>query len=71
LQAGESQTNQDARIRDGRLVLPHGTSGTLRIRLPETVSLPGRLMEVRLSYGTVRLVCKVPEAPAHSRPSLA
>jgi len=56
-------TNQDARIRDGRLVLPHGTSGTLRIRLPETVSLPGRLMEVRLSYGTVRLVCEVPQAP--------
>src|SRR5262249_7886565 len=26
-------TNQDARIRQGRLVLPHGTSGTLRLRL--------------------------------------
>ena len=48
-------TNQDARIRDGRLILPHGTSGTLRIRLPDAVTLPGRLMEVRLSYGVVRL----------------
>ena len=56
-------TNQDARIRDGRLVLPHGTSGTLRIRLPETVSLPGRLIEVRLSFGVVRLICEVAEVP--------
>jgi putative transposase len=56
-------TNQDARIRDGRLVLPHGTSGTLRIRLPETVTLPGRLMEVRLSFGVVRLICEVLDTP--------
>jgi hypothetical protein len=48
-------TNQDARIRDGRLVLPHSKSGTLRICLPETVTLPGRLMEVRLSYGMGRV----------------
>src|SRR5215475_4744212 len=41
-------TNQDARIRDGRLLLPHGTSGTLHIRLPDTVTLPGRLTEARL-----------------------
>jgi putative transposase len=54
-------TNQDARLRDGRLILPHGMSGTLRIRLPETVTLPGRLMEVRLSYGIVRLICEVPD----------
>jgi putative transposase len=54
-------TNQDARIRDGRLVLPHGTSGTLRIRLPDTITLPGRLMEVRLSYGTIRIICEVPD----------
>jgi hypothetical protein len=54
-------TNQDARLRDGRLVLPHGTSGTLRIRLPEAVTLPGRLMEVRLSFGVVRLICEVPD----------
>jgi putative transposase len=56
-------TNQDARIRDGRLVLPHGASGTLRIRLPETITLPGRLMEVRLSFGVVRLICEVADAP--------
>jgi putative transposase len=56
-------TNQDARIRDGRLVLPHGTSGALRLRLPESITLPGRLMEVRLSFGVVRLVCAVAEVP--------
>ena len=42
-------TNQHARIRGGRLLLPHARSGTLRIRLPDTIALPGRLMEVCLS----------------------
>jgi transposase len=50
---------QNARIRDRRLLLPHGQSGTLRIRLPQAVTLPGRLMEVRLSYGVVRLICVI------------
>jgi hypothetical protein len=39
---------------------PTGGSGRLRIRLPEAVVLPGRLIEVRLSYGLVRLICAVP-----------
>ena len=56
-------TNQDARIREGYLHLPNGASGTVRIRMPDTITLPGRLMEVRLSYGRVRLVCAVPDAP--------
>jgi putative transposase len=56
-------TNQDARMRDGQLILPHGHSGPLRIPLPEAITLPGRLMEVRLSYGVVRLICEVPDAP--------
>jgi hypothetical protein len=55
-------TNQDARIRDGRLLLPHGQSGTLRLRIPNTLTLPGRLMEVRLSYGRARLICAVADA---------
>ena len=58
-------TNQDARIRDGRLIMPQGASGTLRIRLPEAVTLPGRLMEVRLSYGVVRIICETPDEPRH------
>jgi putative transposase len=56
-------TNQDARIRDGSLILPHGKSGALRIRLPGTMTFPGRLMEVRLSYGVVRLICEIPDTP--------
>jgi transposase len=56
-------TDQDARIRDGRLVLPHGKSGTLRIRLPETITLPGRLMDVRLSFGVARLICELADVP--------
>jgi putative transposase len=56
-------TNQDARIRDGRLILPHGKSGALRIPLPDTVTLPGRLMEVRLAYGVVRLICELADTP--------
>ncbi len=56
-------TNQDARIRDGHLILPNGTSGALRIRMPAAITLPGRLMEVRMSFGRVRLVCEVPDAP--------
>jgi putative transposase len=54
-------TNQDARMRDGRLVLPHGAGRTLRIPLPDAVALPGRLMEVRLSYGLARLICEAPD----------
>jgi putative transposase len=56
-------TNQDARIRDGRLLLPHSASGTLCVRLPGTITIPGRLMEVRLSYGVVRLICEVTDRP--------
>lgn len=56
-------TNQDARLRNGQLVLPHGKSGTLRIRLPDSIMLPGRLMEVRLSFGVVRLTCEVVDVP--------
>jgi putative transposase len=54
-------TNQDARLRAGRLLLPHGTSG--RLHIPLSVELPGRLMEVRLSMAAVRLVCEVEDLP--------
>jgi len=57
-------TNQTATIRNGVLRLPHGRGGNaeLRIRLPR--ALPGRLVEVTLAYGVVRLVCEVPERAA-------
>lgn len=54
-------TNQGARIRNGYLVLPNGTSGMLRIWLPR--ELPGRLMEVRLQMGRVLLICQVEDMP--------
>jgi hypothetical protein len=54
-------TNQAARVRDGVLTLPCGQAGRLRVRVPEGVSIPGRLMEVRLHFGKVELVCQVPD----------
>jgi putative transposase len=58
-------TNQDARIRGECLILPHGKGGALHIRLPGSVTLPGRVMEVRLSYGVVRLICEIPDEARH------
>ncbi len=60
-------TNQDARIRSNRLVLPNGTSGTLRIPLPRDRLLPGRLMEARLCLGHVLLTCEIPAEARHQR----
>lgn len=60
-------TNQTATIKDGFLRLGHGggqgqnklaNMRALRIRLP--FELPGRLMQVSLGYGIVRIVCEVP-----------
>lgn len=60
-------TNQAARIRHGWLILPNGNAGDLRIKIP-AVELPGRLMEVRLSFGTARLCFEVKdEAKAEKR----
>jgi putative transposase len=56
-------TNQGAKIADKVLRLPCGNAGKLLIRLPESVELPGRLMEVRLHFGEVELVCEVPDQP--------
>src|SRR5262249_50315936 len=63
-------THQDARVRDGVLLLPNGKAGTLRLRLPSGVTLFGRLMEVRLSFGCVRLVCAVPDRAPPSGPTI-
>ncbi len=52
-------TNQGAIVRDGFLRLPHGRGmASLRVRLSD--ELPGRLMEVSLGFGVVRIVCEVP-----------
>src|SRR5713101_1704261 len=56
-------TNQGARYRNGILVLPCGKAGRLAVRIPKGVVLPGRLMEVRLDYGCVEIVCEIPDEP--------
>jgi transposase len=58
-------SNQDATVKEGFLRLPHGKRGlgTLKVKIPPTLTLPGRLMEATLSFGNVRLVCETPDAP--------
>ena len=51
-------TNQGAKVRNGLLSLPCGKAGRLAVRLPKGVRFPGRLMEVRLNYGCVEMVCE-------------
>jgi len=53
-------TNQAPRFRDGRMILPCGKAGYLSVRIPKGVVLPGRVMEIRLDYGEVEIVCEVP-----------
>lgn len=58
-------TNQAARLIDdahGRLlILPNGESGRLAVRVPQSLTFPGRLIEVHLAYGRVLVVCEVPD----------
>jgi transposase len=60
-------TNQAARLVEDKgsrwLVLPNGKSGRLLVRVPQPVQFPGRLIEVRLCYGRVLVVCEVPDEP--------
>ena len=59
-------TNQDARIRNGMLVLPNGKSGKLRVKIPSTILLPGKMMEVHVAFGRVRIVCEIADETHHS-----
>jgi putative transposase len=63
-------SNQAPRFRDGRMILPCGTAGKLSVRIPAGVALPGRLMEVRLDYGEIELVCEVLETPKPAGPTI-
>jgi len=58
-------TNQGARIRDGNLFLPNGKSGTLRVKIPSTLTLPGRLMEVQVAFGRVLISCEIADDVRH------
>jgi putative transposase len=63
-------TNQAARVVEGLLILPNGNSGKLVAPIPDGVEVSGRLMEVRLSYGKVILVCEVPDTPPEARTTI-
>jgi putative transposase len=58
-------TNQAARIVEDKigrlLILPNGQSGRLVVRIPAEVQFPGRVMEVRLLYGRLLVVCEIPD----------
>jgi putative transposase len=63
-------TNQAARIVNGQLILPNGASGKLVARLPKGMRIPGRLMEVHLSYDKISAVCEVPDEPTQSKTTI-
>jgi len=63
-------TNQGAKVRGNTLTLPCGTAGRLAVRLPKGMVLPGRLMEVRLDYGCVEIVCEVVDEARNGGPIL-
>ncbi len=54
-------TNQGATVRGDVLRLSHGSGGNvpLLVTLPMDRPLPGRLMQVTLAFGVIRLVCEV------------
>jgi transposase len=52
---------QAAVVRSGKLILPCGKAGKLKIRIPDNIEFPGRIMEVRLNCGDFHVVCLVPE----------
>jgi len=61
-------TNQGATLKSNRLRLPCGNAGVLFVPLP--VPLPGRLMEARLAYGELQLVCEVPDEACSSQTTI-
>jgi putative transposase len=63
-------TNQAPRFRDGAMILPCGKAGKLSIRMPKGITLPGRLMEVRLGYGSVEIICEVIIEPRPPGPTI-
>ena len=63
-------TNQAPRFRDGGMILPCGKAGKLSVRIPKGVTLPGRLIEVRLGYGEVEIVCEVITEPGPPGPTI-
>jgi putative transposase len=63
-------TNQSVKLQERNLILPNGASGKLKIRLPEEFMLPGRLIEVRLSFDTVYFICLIEDESKPTGPSI-
>ncbi len=63
-------TNQGARIRNGYLLLPHGKAGTLIVKIPKKMKLPGRLMEAQLKFGRILLTFEVSEVLLPTSPTI-
>lgn len=67
-------TNQAARLVDDEygklLIVPNGASGRLVVRVPKSITFPGRLIEVRLSYNRVLVVCEVPDEPRPAKTTI-
>ena len=51
-------SNQAARVRGDAVLLPNAKSGTLSIPIPRGMKFPGRIMEARLLYGRLLIVCE-------------
>jgi putative transposase len=63
-------SNQSPKIKNGHLILPCGQAGKLLVPIPETVTIPGRIMEVRLNYGSVEIVCQIEDAKREIGPTI-
>lgn len=61
-------TNQAAVLRKGQVILPNGHAGKLRVKVPKGLELPGRIMEARLLFGRLLLVCLATEPEAVTGP---
>ena len=55
-------SNLGAIVRQGHVVLPNGKAGKLKVRIPKGITLPGRLMEARLLFGRLLIVCQTPDS---------
>lgn len=61
---------QAAKFRDGSLILPCGAAGKLTIKIPDAVIFTGQVMEVRLDYGSVSVVCKIADEVRAGGPTI-
>jgi putative transposase len=51
-------TNQGARIRNGKLLLPNGIVGTLIIKIPKAINITNLVM-IKVKFGHFLIICEV------------